>query len=204
MILLPLNEKIPAAPSTPGERVAVPRPERLGGVLDERHAVAVAQPDERVEVGRLAVEVDGHERPRLPPAGGPRLQGVLDEVRVEVPRARLRVDEDGHAALVEDRVHARAEREVRDKHLVAALDADEPQREVERGRPRRDGHGVPRADVGGELGLEGVHVRADRRDPVGGERLGHESPFVGADVGGREVEAVGRLHGVQGRVSSGA
>ena len=69
MILLPLKEN---AATRPGRRPASPvgRAQRLGGVLDERDVVALADPVEAVVVAALAVQVDGEHGRDAGAAGG--------------------------------------------------------------------------------------------------------------------------------------
>ena len=58
------------------------------------------------------------------------------------------------------------------------------EREVQRGGAARERDGVVDARGGRHLGLEGVDVRPERRDPVGCDRLGDELRLAPGDVGG--------------------
>ena len=83
-------------------------------------------------------------------------------------------------------VGAGGEGERRDEHLVARADAEQQQRQVQRGRARLEAR--PRAatpDGCAELLLEGVDVRAERRDPVGVEGLEQQFPLVSIDGAGK-------------------
>ena len=63
-------------------------------------------------------------------------------------------------------------------------DPEHDEREVERGGAARERDGVRDADGRGELALEGVDVRAERRDPVRLDRLGDELGLAAREVGG--------------------
>ena len=64
------------------------------------------------------------------------------------------------------------------------------QRQVDRRRARRQRRAHGRTPSGGRhLALEGVDVRPERRDPVAGERLGHQLLLGGPQVGRGEIDA---------------
>ena len=113
-------------------------------VLDHR------QPElrDRVEVGRLAGEVDGQDRLRPRPDESSDLLGIDVEVRV------ANVREDRRGAGVDDDVRRRGPRDRRRDHLVARPDAKRQQRQVHRGGARGDRHRVLRARVFGESPLQ--------------------------------------------------
>ncbi len=73
------------------------------------------------------------------------------------------------------------------EHVVAGADPGEEQRQVQRGRAARQGHGVGHTDATSELFFEHVHMGPQRRDPTGVEGLEEQSPFLVPDVGRREV-----------------
>ncbi len=151
----------------PTRRPPVRRAQRLGRILDDGDVVAAADIQNRVEVGALAVEMhrdDGFGQPPLPRLA---LDGLDHQRRVQVPGGLLAVNEDWPGAQVDDRVGAGGEGEGGDQHLVAGADAGMDQGQVQRGRAGGERQRVGRADGGGELGLEGVHLRPQRRDPVG-------------------------------------
>ncbi len=103
---------------------------------------------QRVELGRVAEDVDRDERLR------PRRDRRLDRGRVEVEGVRVDVGEDRRRALVDRAVRRRDERVRRRDHLVARPDAGEAHAEVQPGRARRDRRAVRRADRVGEHRLE--------------------------------------------------
>ena len=148
-------------------RALVSRAERLAGVLDEREAVPFAELDQRVELARVAEDVDRDDR--LRPLGDRR----LDRGRVEVVRARVDVREHRRRALVDRAVRGRDERERRRDHLVAGADARQPHRKVQAGGAARDRGAVSRADGLGEQLLEARPGRPER-EPAGAQRLEHE------------------------------
>jgi hypothetical protein len=78
------------------------------------------------------------------------------------------------------------------------------QRQVQRGRSRRQRHRVAGAEVGRELLLEGVDVRAERRDPVRVEGVEQQRPLLLADVRGRQVDPQRWLAGAHGSAVIGA
>ncbi len=188
MILLPLNEKTPAAPNEPALRPPVGRPEGLGGVLDERDPVGAARLEQRVVVGALPVEVDGDDGGRQPSPAGPGRELLGDQCDVDGPVGFRAVDQHRRGADVAGGRRRGHEGERRDKHLVSRAHADEEQGQMECGRPARGGHGVLDAHPSGQLGLEGVEVGADRGDPVRVEGLEQGPALVLADVGGGQID----------------
>ena len=67
----------------------------------------------------------------------------------------------GVGAELHDRLGGGEEGERRDHHLVAGTDAERAQADHERVRPVGHPDAVLRADVGGELGLERLDLRAE-------------------------------------------
>ena len=162
--------------------LAVGRAERLGRVLDHRHAVALGGVDHRLEVGRMAQQVHDLDRRGLPdPGPRPPVQLRRDQRRIEVVGLPLRVDEDGRRARVPHRVGRGDEGEAGDDDLVAGADVEHEHREVDRRRPRRAGDGVAGPDEGGERLLEPGDERPDRRDEVRAEALVEVAPRVAPD-----------------------
>ena len=103
----------------------VPRPVGLGGVLDDRDAAAAADLQERLHVGRLAVQVDRQDRP------GPPRDLALDLAQVHRVGDRIDVDEDRRGPDVADRPGGGDEGHRDRDDLVARA-----------GRPRRSGPGA--------------------------------------------------------------
>jgi hypothetical protein len=104
----------------------------VGCVLDDRDP----QGDQRVEVGRLAREVDRDYR--LRPIG----DELGDSVGVDVQVGVADVGEDRGRARVDDHVRGRGPGDRGRDHLVAGPDADGQESEVERRRSRRHGQHV--------------------------------------------------------------
>ena len=129
--------------------VGVSGPERLAGVLHDREAVGL----ERGHVGRVAEDVHRQQRGG---AVGDRGRGGRG---IEVERARVDVGEHRPGVLVEDRVGRGDERERRGHDLVAGLDADRAQPEVQRGGAGGHGARVRDAEPRGEGLLEGSAMR---------------------------------------------
>ena len=166
---------------------------RVRGVLDHRDPEL---PD-RIQVGRLPGEVDGHDR--LRPLGHRRRDGR----RVDVEVALAHVDEDGRRAGVDDHVRGRRPGDRRRDHLVAGLDPERDERQVHRRRAGRDREHVLRLEVLGHPLLEQRRLRAGRQ-PAGAERLGDGLDLLLADR--RRLEAQWCLagHSTTKRISSAA
>ena len=90
-------------------------------------------------------------------------QGGRDLLEVEIHRNRVDVDQDGPQARESDDVRGRGERVGGDEHLVAGLEPEREDRQVERGGPRGDRDGVLHAARSGEQTLELVDLRAHRQ-----------------------------------------
>src|SRR6266511_3286140 len=110
----------------------VPRSERLARVLDERETVLAAELQQRIELARVAEDVDCDDR--LRPLG----DGSLDGGRIEVVRVWIDVREHRCGALVDRAVRRRDERERRRDHLVARAGLGEQLLEARPGRPQRE------------------------------------------------------------------
>ena len=106
---------------------------RFGGVLDDREAVRLGELEHRVHVDRVAVDVDGHDRPRA------RADPRRDLDPIHAPRLRIAVDEHGYGARVQHRADARDDRERRQDHLVARLELECGDRGLERRGAVADG-----------------------------------------------------------------
>ena len=149
-----------SAPRPAHERLAA---DRAGRVLDHRQAVSPGDVEDGRQVARQADLVHGQDRP------GPRRDRPLDQGGVDVVGPRVDVHEHRAGAAVADGVGGGDERVADRDHLVAGPDAEGEQGQVQRRRAARDGAGVRRADVRGELLLEGRDLRP-LRDPAGEDR----------------------------------
>ena len=161
----------------------VGRAEALGGVLYERRAVLFADGENLVEARRRAVEIRENDDLRL----RMELERHLQCDGIHVPRLPLRVDEDGGALFIDDRIDGRRERHVGTKHFVAGLDAGELHAEVQRCRPTGQRDGVTAADLLRDLLLDRVDVRPDGGHPVGLERLLHVGQLRAVHGGGGKI-----------------
>ncbi len=146
-------------PDGPGAAPLVPGAVGLAGVLDHRQAVPGGDLEDRVHVGRLAVQVDGHDRP------GAWRDGRFDQSRIDVVRARVDVDPDGRRAGERNCARAGDERSRRRDHLVARADVHRPHAQLERGHAGIQAHRVLRLAVGAKLAFEGGDVTSE--DEVG-------------------------------------
>ena len=134
--------------------------DRVRGVLDDEQPMTVAQLVDAIEVDRVPGEVHGHQRAR------PRADQRLGVVEVDQAGARVGVDEHRDAAVVDHGVGARHERDRGKQHLVALLDAADPQRERQAGGAGGEAADVPNTDVRGEPLLERRDLRPHREPPA--------------------------------------
>ncbi|MCP9967997.1 hypothetical protein LUX57_24960 [Actinomadura madurae] len=93
-----------------------------------------------------------------------------------------------------DRVRAGRERERRDDHLVAGADPEREQAELQRGRPRVDGHAVPSRDDRGELLLERRDLRP-LHDPAAAQDAHRGLDLRLSDMRTRREDGPLRFHG---------
>src|SRR5690606_37836614 len=91
-----------------------------------------------------------------------------------------------------DGIHAGREGQRGDEHLVPRAHAHQLQSQVQGSGPGTERGCVRNADNLSEFSLEGVDVRPQRGDPVGGERLAHELLFELANMRRREIQAWSR------------
>ena len=124
------------------------------------------EPEDRVHVHRMPVDVDRHDGPR--PAGDP----GLDLRDVHAPGLRVGVDQDRRRPRVDDRQRARDDREGRQDDLVARADAEGRDGQLQGDRPVGDRDAVSAPAVLGPGRLERVDEAPARRDPAGLEALG--------------------------------
>ena len=147
----------------------------LGGILDDRHAVALRDLDQRVHVGHQPVQVDGHDRLR------PGRDRRLDAVGVHAEVVCADVDEHRPGPRLEDRADRRVEGEADGNDFVTGTDAERPQDGLEGDGPVGHEHGVPHAAVGGPRLLE-FGGSAAHRDHARAKDVEDGLLFVGADV----------------------
>ena len=140
-------------------RAAIAGAERFAGVLDERQPVPLGERAQRLELTRVAEDVDGDDRLR------PRRDRRVDGCGVEVERARVDVCEDRCRPLVDRAVRARRERERRRDRLVPGLEPRDVAEQVQSGRAARDRRCVRRSDRLREELLEAVDPGAQREAP---------------------------------------
>ena len=151
----------------------------MRGVLDHAKTVVVGQGAEGERVGRASGVVDRQDD------AGPRRDGLTRRGDVHRRRVPVHVDEDRCRAGVEHRVGGGAERQRRRDHFVARAHLAGEQGEMETGRAGVERHGLARADVPGERGLERLHARTGG-EPARAEHLGHRRQLGVAHVGARE------------------
>ena len=177
------------SPSVPAARSPWRGSERFGGVLHQRDAVIATQPDDRVVVGALAVDVDddGGRRQTTAPAGSGQRLG--QQRRVHVPARPLAVDEHRVGATVDDGVGAGREREARHQHVVAGLHAAHQQSEVQCGGAtrQRDRTGPTRERC--NVALEPVERRSGGSHPPALERAEEVLALERSDVRRAQMDA---------------
>src|ERR1039457_3670986 len=191
--------ELPCEPPGP-EAVAAPL-DAVGGVFDERKAVAVGETPERDHVGHEAVEVDGDDRLRA------RSDRRRDGGGVDVRGRGIDVDENGRPARVHDRVRRGQKRHRRRDDFVRGADTRR-----EHGK-MQGGGGVSRAHDGGhteillESLLEGIDPLSRREKegiedvPDGGLFLFPEGMAVEVD-GHASLSAARRAPGPPTRRAS--
>src|SRR5438270_8774255 len=138
-------------------RTLVLRAERLARVLDQSQTVPLRDRPELVELARVAVDVDRHDRLR------PRRYCRLDRPRIHVQRARVDVGEYRNATLVDEAVRTRGERVRRRDHFVTRRDARGDAEQVQPRRPGGHGSRVRCADPFGKELFEAVDGRTERQ-----------------------------------------
>ena len=163
--------------------------EALRAVLQQQHAVALADLADRRVIRRQPEEVDRHDGPGEE-AGlvlhEPYGLFKLDGIEVEGPL--VDVHERGRRAEQRRRLPAREEREVGHEHRVARSDAPSHERELQRVGSVGAGYAVPGADVVCEPGFELRNLRAadETARPKNAERslddLGLERPVLGFQI----------------------
>ena len=154
---------------------------RLRHVLDHFQPVLVGQRHDGVHVGRLAVEMDRHDRP------GARRDRGGDPLGIDVDPAGRRLDRHHRGA---HRRHREPGRDIgvgRHDHLVAGAEVPGAQHQLQRLQPVAQADAVRGAAEGGVLGLEGLDFLAE-----------HEpARFHDAGIGGIELGlqlGIDRLH----------
>ena len=126
---------------------------RLRRVLDHPQAVPPGDGQDRVHVGRLAVEMHRHDGPRA------RRDRRLDLGRIQVVGIGRNVDKHRRRAGLVDRLGGRVEGERGCDHLIARADAARQERQVQRRSARSDPDRGLGADKAGESLLERSDLR---------------------------------------------
>src|SRR5262245_43355613 len=129
---------------------------RLTSILDHREAATPSDLQDRGHVSRLPIQVHRDDRFR------PLRDGGFDDLRVDIERLRIDVDEHRPRTGVADRRYRRDKREWNGDDLVAWADVRGEQREVKGARPRVDADPMLRPAIGSELGLERRNLGSER------------------------------------------
>src|SRR5207249_1926951 len=149
--------------------------EGFTSVLDERKSMSLGQLPQRIELARIAEDVDSEDR------AGAVSDGGLRRSRVEVQRTRVDVREHGPRALVEEAVGRGDEGERRRHNLVSGADSGQSDGEVKPRGAARDARRVSRADALCKELLEAVERRAER-ERTRAQHLEHELLLALAEV----------------------
>ena len=151
--------RVEAEAAEPADRARVPaaqlRADGLGAVLDHDHVARLAELDDRIHVGALAVEVDRDHRSR------PYAERAAHGVEVHCPRFRLNVAEHRRRTGALDRRHRRHTGVRLSDDLVPRTESERPQRELYRVRSGRDPHRVGGGERRREFLLEGPSLAAE-------------------------------------------
>ena len=130
----------------------------LAGIFDHHEPARSRRLADRRDVAGIPVEVNRHDRPRA------RGQRALELARIDLERRRVDVDEarDGSGAVDRECREGRRKRGRQDLAVRARRDgAAGFECERDGVGPGTDPDGVPDAEPGGELGLEGLQLRAE-------------------------------------------
>ena len=122
------------------------RHERLGGIFDEDQTASLGEGPEDVDRAGNSGIVDRQY------GAGPRSNGRLDRVGIDVEGIGQDVDEDGRGAPERDRIGARHKCEGRHDHLVAGTEFQNQRRELE-----------PRSGRGGKMDEREASLGRDQR-----------------------------------------
>ncbi len=194
----------------------------LRGVLDEGRAVPAGQRQQAIEIGRMAVQVNGDDRLDLLAIEGAR--GCVD---IDGEVALVDVDENGLRSDAHDRFDRGREGKGHGQDAVAGADAERSQRQLQGVAAVAQADGAAHADEGGELAFEELHLlAADERGArddagdrlvdlrlqlavVGGEideRNGHGGSSIrrvrGESGGAGQARAAARLYFIGGWYST--
>jgi hypothetical protein len=125
------KEREAAEDANPANRpAAITRPNRLRGILHDRHTRTFSGIENRRHVGALAEQVHGHNCLR------PRGDGSSDRARIDIERAGIDVGEHWPRAKPRNRTGCRKKRKRGRHHFVPRPDAERHQSREQRIRAR--------------------------------------------------------------------
>ena len=130
---------------------------RLRGILHQRQPMFATDFQNRVDVERVPVKMDGHHHLGF---GG---DGALELFRVEIHRPLLDIHIDRLCADIGNRPARRHECVGGGDHFIPRLEAEQQQRNMQGRCPAVEGDAMLRADEGGEIFFELHHVRAQAK-----------------------------------------
>src|SRR5207247_6534333 len=160
------------------------RAERLGGVFDDPEGFPAGDRIQAVAIDRQPGEIDGDQR------AGRRRERRFDLLQVDVPGARIDIDEHRARADLEHDIGGGDPGKGRGNYLVPGADARQPQADLERGRAGgKAAHGAPAAQPR-QRRLERLHLRPGG-DPAGAQDLGHAGDRFLVDRRAGERQVIG-------------
>jgi hypothetical protein len=151
--------------------------ERMGRVLDDRHA----ERPERLELARLSGQVDGDDRLR------PRSDRFRHLVRIDVEVRVSDIGEDRRRAAVDDHVRRRGPGDRAGDHLVAGPNPERDERQVQRRGSGGDSEHVLGFQVFAQAPLE-LRRAGPGGQPARADRLGDRFDLLLAHGGRLEAE----------------
>jgi hypothetical protein len=148
--------------------------QRMRRVFQHREAPCGGDLEQRIQIARMPVEMDGKNALRSRPGG------ALDSGRIDAERIGLDVDEHRPRAEMLDDVGRRTKRHRGGDHLVARLNAEGREADLHGVGRRKDGERSRSADEIGERGFESQRLRSGR-DPIRGQRIDDLLDLLGSD-----------------------
>ena len=116
--------------------------------------------------------------------------GRLQRIRVHVPGLLLRIDEYRHRLLIADGITGGGKGQIGRKHHIPRLNSDEPQGQMDGRRSGAQRHRITASRIFGHFLLKRVHIRPERRDPVGLKGFVDKPLLIPMHGGGRQINSL--------------
>ena len=117
-------------------------------------------------------------------------KGRLQRIRVHVPGLLLRVDEYRHRLFIADGITGGGKGQIGGKHHIPRLNPDEPQGQMDGRRSGAQRRRITASRIFGHFLLKSVHIRPERRDPVGLKGFVHKPLLIPVHGGGRQINSL--------------